>query len=155
MRALPFCRVLMSVLSVSLLGAGCEFQRRSGDPTSPSAAGPAGNNSQYVGTWQSAGAGPPGFPDPNGCTNFVWTVTSQSADAIGGTFTATCLGSVPISGMGSGQVNGSTINMALSGTANLPTGACAFSVVGTGTYQGQEIHVPYTGTTCLGPISGT
>jgi hypothetical protein len=155
MRVLPFRRIALSVLSLSLLGAGCEFQHRSGDPTSPSAAGPSGNDSSYVGTWQSAGAGPTGFPDPNGCSNFLWTVTAQASNAISGNFTATCLGSVPISGTGNGQVNGNTINMSLSGTASLQTGACAFSVFGTGIYEGQEIRVPYTGTTCLGPISGT
>jgi hypothetical protein len=47
--------------------------------------------------------------------------------------------------------------MTATGTANIPgVPGCAFSLSGTGTIvDNREITIPYSGTTCLGPVSGT
>ena len=48
------------------------------------------------------------------------------------------------------------IPWATSGTATQGTTSCPFTMTGTGTFQGtSNILVTYTGTSCLGPVSGS
>jgi hypothetical protein len=86
-------------------------------------------------------------------------VSSQTPTSIAGTFSAVCAGGVTINGTASGQlVNYTTVPMTATGNATLPgIATCPFSLSGTGTVQdmGNTLSVPFTGTTCLGPVSGT
>jgi len=76
-----------------------------------------------------------------------------------GTFSATCAGGVSVTGQASGQlVNPTTIPVTVTGSAVLPTlGQCSFSLTGTGALDSTSttLTIPYTGTTCLGPVNGT
>ena len=145
---------LAVVLAVSVLVGACAIDHKANVLT-PTDVVPSVTAS-YVGTWTSQAA-VQGFPSPTACGNFQWRVTSQSATAISGEFSALCAGSLTVSGTASGQLNGSaTASIAASGSASGPgLPSCAFSLTGTGYLEGNTIRIPYTGTTCLGPVSGT
>jgi hypothetical protein len=61
-----------------------------------------------------------------------------------------------VSGTASGTISGSAINWSANGTA---TGGglsdCPVALSGTALISTNQIQVPYSGTTCMGPVSGT
>src|SRR5262245_6339325 len=125
------------------LAVGCG----SNSPTSP------GLSAQMLqGVWTSSST----TSSPTGCTNFKWTVTNLSGDTGSGTFSATCLGSIDVTGTASGTVTGSTLAFTVSGSATPAGGsACPFTITGTATLEnGNQLRVPYTATTCMGTFSG-
>jgi hypothetical protein len=137
-------RQLAVAASLLALTVGCG----SNTPTSP------GLSVQMLqGAWTSS----TNNTSPTGCTNLKWTVTNISGNTGSGTFSATCLGSLDVSGTASGTVTGSTLAWSVSGTATPAGGsACAFSLTGTATLEnGNQLRIPYSGSTCMGPISGT
>jgi len=97
------------------------------------------------------------LPTPNSCSAFQFTMTSQSATAASGSFTAQCPGNLTLTGTISGQLGGPTIPMIITGVASEPGGSgCPFTLHGTGIPQSaNELRIDYTGTTCLGPVSGS
>ena len=114
-----------------------------------------------LGVWTSGAlppaACPPGLPTTGtGCSKFEWFVTSQTANAIAGDFSAICLGSISVTGTARGERNGSAVQVTVNGSAILPgIGHCTFSLSSTGTIEGNDaLRLPYSGTTCLGPVSG-
>ena len=142
-------RILSALLVVSAIAvSGCIGFERQSNVTGPTAAG----NSAMLGTWTSTNL----IPSPASCTNFVWSVTEQSATAAKGNFSASCAGDLKVSG--SAQGNFTTAGtIAWSGTANA-TGpgltACAVSLSGTAELTVDSIKIPYSGDTCLGKVSG-
>ena len=129
--------------------------------TSPSAssASPAPSASptpSLLGLWTSQSIA---APSATSCGKFQWSVTSQTTTSVSGTFSAVCASGVTISGTASGQlVHDTTVPITVTGNASLPGfPTCAFSLSGTGTVQdnANTLVVPYTGSTCLGPVSGT
>ena len=74
-----------------------------------------------------------------------------------GTFFIECSGNITINGTAQGQLNGNSVPMTATGTANIPgVPGCGFSLSGTGTIvDNRELTIPYSGTTCFGPVSGT
>ena len=111
-----------------------------------------------VGMWVSAApTGGSVGPDLHGCGDFQWNIASQTATAANGTFTMSCQGGVTLAGSGSAQLSGTNMQVSVNGAGNLPAiGKCPFVLSGTGQMQGTDaITIPYTGTTCLGPVSGT
>ena len=106
------------------------------------------------GTWTSAT--PNSESLINSCTNFQWTATEKSATSASGNFSATCFGVLQLNGTASGTLNSSVVTWQASGLAN--GGGitdCAISLAGTATLEGDQIRIPYTGTTCQMPVSGT
>lgn len=90
------------------------------------------------------------------CTNFKWTIVDVSATSGSGTFTATCLGDMDIAGTAQGALSGTVVNWTAEATGATPDGTpCPISLTGTATYDGTQFRIPYEGTTCLGPVSGT
>ena len=90
------------------------------------------------------------------CTNFNWTVTETSGNTGSGTFTATCLQNLSVSGQASGVMAGETVTWSATATGSSPGFAdCAMSLSGAAVLEGDQIRIPYTGTTCLGPVAGT
>ena len=91
------------------------------------------------------------------CVNFKWTVTQISGTSGSGTFSATCLGNVAVAGSASGTLVGSTLNWSANATATVPNvPVCTISITGSATLEANnKIRIPYQGTTCLGPVSGT
>ncbi len=140
-------RLLIVALSCAWLSAGCfEFlnQTTKPDPTV----------NLLGGQWISA------TPDAssliNSCTNFVWNVTDSTPTNVSGTFTATCFSVLQVSGSAQGTINGSTINWTASAIADgSGVSNCAITLQGTATIGANDIQIPYTGTTCMGDVSGT
>jgi len=106
------------------------------------------------GTWSSAT--PNSESLINSCTNFQWTATQKSDTSAAGNFSATCFGVLQLTGTASGTLNNSSVTWQASGLAN--GGGitdCAISLSGTATLEGDQIRIPFTGTTCQMPVSGT
>lgn len=161
---------LAGVLTAALLAAGCGFERSTNVvvPTAPSAAPPSGGggttptpapspagSTPLVGMWISNEVN---LPSPTSCGFFQYQITSQTANSIAGTFTAQCGAGLSISGSASGQVNGNATSLTITGQGTLPgLPACPFSLTSNGTIEnnGNTLRLPYSGTTCLGPVSGT
>jgi hypothetical protein len=148
--ALVMTRKLLAIALVSsVLSAGCfEFLTKS--PTNPS------QTVNFLGgQWTSTTANAGSLLAS--CTNFRWTVTEQSASSGSGTFTATCFTTLQVSGTAQGTLSGATLNWSASAlaTGSGIAGDCAITLAGSATMANNEITIPYSGTTCLGPVSGT
>jgi hypothetical protein len=90
------------------------------------------------------------------CSDFNWVVTDVTGDTGSGSFTAKCLDNMTVVGTASGQLSGETLTWTATGIGTSPTiNNCPISLSGTATMQNNQIRVPFTGTTCLGPVSGT
>ena len=91
----------------------------------------------------------------NTCTDFHWNITEVSGSSGSGTFTARCLGTMQVSGTAQGTIAGDTVNWTATGVGTtLDTPSCAVSLTGTATFDGTQFRIPFTGTTCQGPVSG-
>ena len=149
------------VLLVAAAGtAACTGFQSGRSATSPTAAAPlaAGSTS---GTLVARWVEPTAFavPSASSCTNFQWEITSQSETAVAGTLSATCDGGIAISASATGMLlTPTTVAVTTTGVA-LVSGvpACTFSLSGTGTItdNNNTLTIPYTGTTCVGPVHGT
>jgi hypothetical protein len=108
--------------------------------------------SSLLGTWSSGSVA----DLARGCSNFQWQITAQSGNSLSGTFSATCANGISGSGVASGQINGSDVPYTVTGTANIANVAsCPFSLSGVAhIVSSSELRIPYSGTTCLGPVSG-
>ena len=149
-RSLSF---VTGLAAAAILATGCVEHSNTvdmpGSTTSPSgtSTGPS-LIGLYTTATQSAGST---------CQNFQFQITSQTANSIGGTFAATCAG-YPINGNASGTMNGNNVTINVSGAGSVSgVAVCPFQLTSNATIQdnGNTIVLPYTGTTCLGPISGT
>lgn len=81
-----------------------------------------------------------------------WTITPTGATTATIAYTATCSG-VPVTGTGSGTLNGTTLTWTTNGTA---ANNCAFGLNGTAAADtGTDLRVAYSGTVCGLPVSGT
>lgn len=103
----------------------------------------------FSGTWRStttatlAGA----------CTSMTWSIAPTSANAASIAYSATC-GTIPVTGTGTGTLNGSTFNWTTTGTA---ANACPFGLSGTAVQDTGTtgLRVDYSGTVCGVPVAGT
>ena len=105
-----------------------------------------------IGTWQSAAANP--IPSPSSCTDFKWTPTQQTPTSASGSFSATCAGGLKVTGTASGTLSGTVVSWSANAVANLSDVQCNVSLTGTAELGVNSIRVPYSGNTCLGPVSG-
>ena len=142
-------RTLTALLIASAVAvSGCVgFERQSG-ATGPTAAG----NSAMLGTWTSSNL----IPSPASCTNFVWSVTEQSATSARGNFSASCAGDLRVAGTAQGSFT-TAGTIAWSGTANATAPgltSCAVALSGTAELTVDSIRIPYSGDTCMGKVSG-
>ena len=139
------------VVAVALAAAGCVGFEHKSTVTGPSN-GTATINA-LMGTWASASSGV--IPSPSTCVDFKWNPTEQTATSAKGSFSATCAGSLKVAGTASGTLSGSTISWDANGTATESGGpSCAITLTGTAELGTNSIRIPYTGNTCVGPVSG-
>lgn len=138
---------LLTVLTLAAgAAAGCiDFERKS-------TLGPTGNGAAaLVGNWTSGNL----IPQPGQCTDFKWDVTEQTGNSAAGSFSATCAGDLRISGIARGTLSGSTVSWTANATASVAgIASCPIALAGTAELLVDSIRVPYSGTTCLGPVSG-
>jgi hypothetical protein len=149
-------RIVIAFLAsvVAAASAACFDFKTSTTPTSVTS-----TTTQAIGgTW----SGVQSLPGSSGslqdsCVNFKWNVTQISGTSGSGTFSATCLGNVQVAGTASATLTGSTANWSANATGTVSgQTVCAITLTGTATLQANnQIRIPYSGTTCLGPVSGT
>lgn len=152
----------VAVAAAAIIAAGCGFEHstnvlvptavdssvRSSGGSTDTSGGPS-----LIGAWTSNT-----LPTSNSCGNFQYQITTQTASSIGGTFSALCGGGINLSGNATGQLNGTSVALTATGTASMPNApACPFTLSGTGTIEdsGYTLRIPFSGTTCIGPVSGT
>jgi hypothetical protein len=155
-KTLPFL-ALLGATSFAATGCGFEHSTNVLTPSSVSStdggSGTTGSPS-LVGTWASSSTA---LPSPTTCGNFQYQIISQTATAISGTFSGVCGGGVVINANANGQLSGTAVSITVIGTAAMPgIPTCPISLSGTGAIEdnGNTLRVPFTGTTCLGPVSG-
>ena len=121
--------------------------------TSPS---PINSTSQLLGgTWVTVES-IPGATLNDSCTNFTWAVSEYTGQTAKGTFSAKCYGNVDIAGSAQGTLNGVNVNWSAQATATMAgMPPCPISLSGVATLEIDKIRIPYSGTTCLGSVSGT
>ncbi len=121
--------------------------------TSPSA---INSTSQLLGGVWVTVESVPGATLNDSCTNFRWAVTEYTGQTARGTFSARCYGNVDINGSAQGTLSGVNVNWSATATATMAgLPSCAISLSGVATLETDRIRIPYTGTTCLGSVSGT
>ena len=149
-------RLLPAAALAALIGtAACGYKTATA-PTQNTAAASLLNTSLKTGTFsstQSAGS------QQGTCGGFSWTISSITATSVSGNFSATCNGSVPMNGSGSAQAtlgSNGTINWTGTAIASVPGNSnCAVALSGTLEPALTGFKISYSGTTCLGPVSGT
>jgi len=161
---MPRLSLFGGVVVAATLATGCGLQhsRSIGDtaPTpTPSTPSPSGttNAPSVVGVW-TANAEAVALPSSSTCNNFQFQIGSQTANSVAGTFTATCGNGLVVSGSANGQLNGSNVNINVNGSGSMSgLPLCPFSLTSTGTIEdnGNTLVLPYSGTTCFGPVHGT
>ena len=138
-------------IAVALAAAGCVGFEHKSTVTGPTN-GTATLNA-LMGTWASASSGV--VPSPSTCVDFKWNPTEQTATSAKGSFSATCAGGLKVAGTAEGTLAGTTITWGANGTASESGGAaCAITLTGTAELGTNSIRIPYTGNTCVGPVSG-
>lgn len=136
---------LAAAACLSVVTAGCiEFTQKTTGPTT--------DLRSLAGAWSSGNI----IPSAASCTDFQWNVSEYTGTTAKGSFSATCAGDLKLEGTAQGQLVGSVITWSAAGIATAPgLPSCAISLNGTATLNGDTIEVPYSGNTCLGPVSGT
>jgi len=138
----------LSAMVIALAAAGCSYESKTTltDPSSNPVA-------SLIGSWTSASASL--VPAAATCTDFKWNPTEQTGTSAKGSFSARCAGDLQLEGTAAGTLNGTTIAWSANGAAKSPViPTCAVSLAGTAELGLNSIRVPYSGTTCLGPVSG-
>lgn len=141
--------VFAIVVAISVAGGGCVGYQSKSTLTSPTAAGV----SALMGNWTSATASV--IPAAASCTDFKWNVTEQTTSSAKGSFSASCAGDLKVAGTATGTLNGTVVNWSANANASAPgITSCAILLSGTAELGVDSIRVPYSGTTCLGNVSG-
>ena len=139
--------VLSGIILAAATTAACFGYERRSIPTGPSGAGV----SAMMGNWTSSSV----IPSPSTCTDFKWNVSEQTPTSAKGSFAATCAGDLKVAGTAEGSLAGSGVTWKANGTTSAPgLPSCDVALVGTAELRVDSIRIPYSGTTCLGPVSG-
>jgi hypothetical protein len=142
-----FRTVLLATVIVAQSVSGCLDNFRSAVPTDPGETTMSG----FGGSWGSVAASTAEAV----CTDFRWAVSDVDLTQVSGTWTATCLKVVPVSGTASGALVNGEIRWTATGTGTAEgVGTCPVALTGSATLENAQVRIPYTGTTCLGPVSG-
>jgi len=142
---------VIGVVVVTTLAAACVETRHEG-PASPSDVAKV----LATGSWTSAATASSSGLNPGSCGNVEWKITQMTDTSAAGTFKATCGGGLTLEGSAEGRLNGVTADLKASGTVGGAGVTCPFALTGTAVPESlDKIRVNYTGTTCLGPVSGS
>jgi hypothetical protein len=158
--------LLSSALTALAATAACGVERTSTVLGPTTAATVAGTSTipSLLGTWVVQGTSTASstkttstsLPDFSSCSNFQWTITTQTASEASGKFSADCVDGLSLVGTITGRLGATTIPIVVTGTLNRGSDSCAFSVTGEGTpIDSVTFRITYSGTTCLGPLQGT
>ena len=140
---------LATILCFAAAAAGCVGYSSKTTSTGPSASGVAA----LMGNWASTGASV--VPSAATCTDFRWNPTEQTSNSATGSFSASCAGDLKVTGTATGTLNGPVVNWTANANATAPgLTSCPISLGGTAELGVESIRIPYSGTTCLGNVSG-
>ena len=141
--------VFIPACLAAMLCAGClDFLTSNTAPSSVTA-----STQTMTGSWASVSSA---TALTNTCTDFHWTITALSGATGSGAFTAKCLGNLPVTGMAQGTLSDTTVTWSATAVGTTSAGlSCPISLTGTASFDGTQFRIPFTGTTCLGPVSGT
>jgi hypothetical protein len=146
-------KFLAATLVAAVASAGCSPDALLSSVTKPSTTSSQTGVQALSGTWASVA---PATGVANTCTSFNWNVTNIDGDTGSGSFTAQCFNNMTINGTASGKLSGDTITWTSTAVGTSPSiDNCPISLAGTATLTNDQIRVPFTGTTCLGAVSGT
>ena len=141
--------VLATILCFAVAASGCVGYSNKSSVTGPSSTGVAA----LMGNWVSAGAS--AIPSPATCTDFKWNPTEQTTTSAKGSFSASCAGDLKVAGTATGTLTNGVISWAANATATAPGNtSCAIALTGTAELGVESIRIPYSGSTCLGSVSG-
>lgn len=113
-------------------------------------------NTFSAGTYKSVTAIPGTALSPSTCGGFEWQITSLSSTGASGTFKATCGGGITLAGTAQATLSGTNSAVwTAAGTVSSSGVTCPFSLSGTATLEGAFVRVNYSGSSCLGPLSGS
>jgi hypothetical protein len=142
---------LALAIGVALAAAAC-VETKSTGVSSPSQVSAV----LATGSWSSASMTATTL-DVGTCGNLEWKISTMTATTASGTFKATCGGGLTLEGSAEGRLNGLTADLSASGTVGGTGNAtCPFSLTGTAVPASLDsIRITYSGTTCLGPVSGS
>jgi hypothetical protein len=148
----PTSRLVVLLFAAALSAVGCSSLLNS-ITSSSTAPTPTGVNA-LNGTWASVSSA---TQLTDTCTNFEWTVSAISGNTGSGAFTATCRGTLLVTGTAQGVVTDTKIAWTATGVAPVSGQAdCAVTLSGSAVFEPTtQIRVPFTGTTCQGPVTGT
>jgi len=149
----------LALVSAALMVGACGFDHSTNvlTPTSINTnTSGSSSGAPMVGVWSSNAL--PTLPTGSTCGNFHYQIASQTATTIAGTFTGECGGGITITGNATGQLSGTNVAMTVTGSASGPglPANCPFTLTGNGSIEdnGNTLRIPFSGTTCLGPVSG-
>ena len=110
--------------------------------------------SAFAGAWGSSTIA--GLPLGN-CSDVKWMITTQTDNSVSGNVTASCASGVAVSANLTGTLaSADKINLVANGTLTAMGLPCQFTLNGTGTRAANDtMQVDYTGTYCLGTVSGS
>jgi hypothetical protein len=138
-------------LALAVAAAACVETRHEG-PTSPTEVAKV----LATGNWTSAATAASSSLNVGSCGNLEWKISSLTDTSASGTFKATCGGGITLEGSAEGKLNGLTADLKASGTVSGAGVNCPFSLTGTAVPEGlDKVRITYSGTTCLGPVSGS
>ena len=141
--------VLATILCFAVAASACAGYSSKSSVTGPSGTGIAA----LMGNWTSTGASV--VPSPTTCTDFKWSPTEQTQSSAKGSFSASCAGDLKVAGTATATLNGGGIRWDATATAAAPgLPSCAITLTGTAELGVDSVRIPYSGTTCLGPVSG-
>ncbi len=143
------------ICGLTILAAGCDFTREEQlNPITPSQ---VAITPVLLGTWNvnAAAASSPALPSAESCTELEFTFTEQNGAVASGTFRATCAGGIELTGTASGTYADGLMTVMASGTASALGVQCPFTLSGTARVTTNQIEIEYSGTSCLGPVSGS
>jgi hypothetical protein len=144
------------ICGLTILAAGCEFTTSEGElnPITPSQ---VTITPVLLSTWSNnaAAASGTGLPSAASCTELEFTFTEQNGAMASGTFRASCAGGIELTGTATGTYTDELLTVMASGTASALGTQCPFTLSGTARVTTSQIEIEYTGTSCLGPVSGS
>ena len=142
---------VLAAVGLAVAAAAC-VETKHESPTSPTEVAKV----LSTGSWTSAATAASTALNPGSCGNLEWKIATMTPTSASGTFKATCGGGLTLEGSAEGTLSGLTANLKADGTV---TGAginCPFGLTGTAVPEGLDsVRITYSGTTCLGPVSGS
>ena len=142
---------VLAAVGLAVAAAAC-VETKHESPTSPTEVAKV----LSTGSWTSAATASTTALNPGSCGNLEWKIATMTSTSASGTFKATCGGGLTLEGSAEGTLSGLTANLKADGTVTGSGINCPFALTGTAVPEGLDaVRVTYSGTTCLGPVSGS